>query len=139
MQDAGATSASHGTITIARRTLLQDLVRRYTVFIDGGSVGTLWAFQTGQYPVAPGVHQVRLAIGASRASSAEVEVHVDAGDIRALRTVGRGILSLLKLPLAFPAGVYALVRGKQITEGVWSGNYRRPWILLVPDTPPAND
>ena len=136
--EADATSANRGTITIARRTLLQDLVRRHTVFIDGVSVGKLWAFQTGQYPVTPGVHQVRLAIGTSRASSDNVDVDVEPGGVQALRTVGRGILSLLTLPLAFPAGVYALVRRKQITEGVWSGNYRRPWIHLVPDSPRTN-
>jgi hypothetical protein len=140
VQEVGEFSPSQATITIARRTLLQDLVRRYTVFIDGIQVGMLWAFQTGRYQMTPGTHQVRLAItGTGRASSDDVDVYLEPGGVQALRTVGRGIVSLLKLPLALPAGAYALIRGKQISEGRWSGYYRRPWILLVPDTSPTSN
>jgi hypothetical protein len=57
--------------------LLQDLIRRYTVFIDGMRVGKLWAFQTGRYQVTPGADQIRLAItGTGRASSDDVDVYV---------------------------------------------------------------
>lgn len=60
--DEPPVSTGAAAITIARRTVLQDLVRRYAVFIDDKPVGYLWAFQTGSYEVSPGPHRVRLAM-----------------------------------------------------------------------------
>jgi hypothetical protein len=92
-------------ISIARRTVIQDLLGRHTVFIDGQPRGRLWALQTGRYPVTPGRHRVRLGthsfitllqnpIGAS---SDELDVDVSAGETLALRTRGRGLSGPLSL------------------------------------------
>jgi hypothetical protein len=125
-------STSSGTITVKRRTWLQDLVRRYTVFVDGSPVGTLWAFQTGNYQVAPGTHQVRVGIvGTGTASSADVVVGVVAGGTQVLRTGGRGTASLLKLPLSLPAGAKAQLSGDRINSRFYKG----PWINLMVESP----
>jgi hypothetical protein len=102
-----------GTISISRRTLVQDAARRHIVLIDEQVKGSLWAFQTKQYPVSPGHHTVRLAPKEAidwepgKASSNAIPVDVRENETRHLRTTGRG----------------------------WSGwtikgMYRRPWIVL---------
>ena len=123
-------SGDSGTITIARRTILQDLVRRYTVFIDGQGVGHLSAFQTGRYEVSAGHHRVRLALSATgTASSDDVPVDVPAGAVCPLRTRGRGIQSLLTLPIATVMAIWDRARNHPL-ETRW---YKRPWIILTPD------
>jgi hypothetical protein len=109
-------SAGEARICVSRRTVLQDLLRRYTVFIDGEPTGKLWAFQTGRYPVSPGHHRLRLGIetrlnaplGLMGSSSDEIDVEVGADEARSIRTKGRG-----------PSG-YLSRRGL----------LRRPWIIL---------
>jgi hypothetical protein len=119
-----------GTITIARRTILQDLVRRYTVFIDDQPVGRLSAFQTGRYEVSPGVHQVRLAMPTTgTASSDDVSVDVSAGAVRALRTRGRGFRNLVTLPIATAIAICDRALNRPF-ETRW---YKRPWIILSLD------
>ena len=66
-----------GTICIQRRQIVQDLLRRYTVFIDGVSVGKLATFRTGHYSVAAGRHSVQLRIvrtGNSRSDDLTIAV-----------------------------------------------------------------
>jgi hypothetical protein len=116
------------TIVVKRRTLLQDLVRRHTVFLDGNPVGKLWAFQTRAFLVAAGDHSVRLAIvGTGTSSSADVKLNVGPGETMVLRTVGRGFANNAALPLAMPAGIRAQTTGKPIQSRFYKG----PWIHLV--------
>jgi hypothetical protein len=119
-----------GEVTIARRTVTQDLVRRYTVFIDEKPAGYLWAFQTGRYEVSPGPHQVRLAMPKTgRASSDEVPVDVAPGGAQKLRTRGRGFRDLITLPIATVISTFDRSRGRPF-ETRW---YKRPWIILQVD------
>jgi hypothetical protein len=121
-----------GTIRIIRRTIIQDLVRRYTVFIDDEPVGHLLAFQTGRYDVSAGPHRVRLAMPTTgTASSDDVLVDVPAGVVRSLRTRGRGLMSLLTLPIATAMAIRDRSRNQPF-ETRW---YKRPWIILTPDEP----
>jgi hypothetical protein len=111
-----AQKVGESAIYVARRTLIQDLLRCHTVFIDDEPRGKLWAFQTGIYGVTPGRHHVRLGIqprievpwSPSGPSSAEIEIEVAADEARHLRTTGRGLSSFLS-PRAL---------------------LRRPWIIL---------
>jgi hypothetical protein len=114
-------------VVIKRRTILQDLVRSYTVFVDSVPVGKLWAFQTGRYAVTPAMHRVRLAIvNTGTAASADVDVDVPVGETRVLRTEGRGLANLIKLPFSLPAGARAQITG----EPIKSRYYKGPWINL---------
>ena len=125
-----AISGEPGTITVARRTVVQDAVRRYTVFIDEQPVGYLSAFQTGRYEVSPGVHRVRLAMpNTGTASSDNVAVEVPAGGVRSLRTRGRGFKSFITLPIATVAALRDRAQGRPL-ESRW---YKRPWINLTID------
>ena len=117
--------AGLGTIQVARRTLIQDNVRRYLVFIDDAPIGQLWPFQTGRYEVSAGRHQVRLSISGSTAESDAVVVDVSPGVVRRLRTRGRGWRDNLTLPMA----MFASAQGKLDT----SRSYKRPWIVLQAD------
>jgi hypothetical protein len=122
------------TIVIKRRTWIQDLVRKYTVFLDGSPVDKLWAFQTGKYQVTPGTHRIRLGIiGTGTASSADVDVNVGPGDTVVLRTTGRGAANILKLPFALPAGAAAQMSGRPIKSRYYQG----PWIVLNVEPPDA--
>ena len=81
------------------------------MLIDGGVRGKLWPYQTGVYPVAPGVHRVQLRIDTGSSCSDEVPVEVRPDESRTLRTVGRGTSGYLPTkehPLAwpFPAVLY---------------------------------
>ena len=119
--------APGGAITISRRTVIQDLLRRYTVFIDGVAVGYLWPFQTRRYEVATGLHHVRLAMPTTgTASSDEVAVDVTSGATRVLRTHGRGLRKYITLPIATVISIRSRVTGKPF-ESRW---YKRPWIIL---------
>jgi hypothetical protein len=116
-----------GAITIARRTVLQDLVRRYVVFVDDNPVGYLWAFQTRSYEVTPGPHRVRLAMpNTGTASSDDVPVDVATGGNQKLRTRGRGFRNIITLPIATAISVFDRSRGRPF-ETRW---YKRPWIIL---------
>ena len=91
-----------GTICIQRRQVMQDLLRRYTVLIDGVSVGKLAAFRTGRYSVAAGRHSVQLRIvrtGNSR--SDELTIDVASGETRVVRTARQSLRNILLLPLHF--------------------------------------
>jgi len=115
--------------------MIQDLVRRYTVFIDDKPVGYLWAFQTGRYEVSPGAHRVRLAMPATgTASSDDVTVDVAAGEISALRTRGRGFRKNITLPIATAISISDRARKKPF-ETRW---YKRPWILFTKVDRPAD-
>lgn len=105
-------------IAISRGTIIQDLLVKHRVLIDGQERGRLRAHQAGIYPVEAGVHRVQLRIGNSASSSDELSVDVRPGETRTLRTVSRGIGSYLpdkSRPLAWPLPI---------------GMYRRPWIIL---------
>ncbi len=116
-----------GTITVSRRTLIQDLLRRYTVFIDGAAMGYIWAFQTKRYEVAAGIHQVRLAMPTTgTASSDQIPVDVASGGTRTLRTRGRGLRSYITLPIATAVSIRSRITGHPF-ETRW---YKRPWIIL---------
>jgi hypothetical protein len=116
----------HTGLQVSRRTLLQDLVRCHVVLIDEERRGKLWAFQSGFYEVAPGRHVVRLApreaidYEPGKASSANIDVEVASGEIRRLRTRGRG-----------KAGYLPSLRDIMRLSFVPSAMYRRPWIVLV--------
>jgi len=122
-----APAAPGGTITFSRRTVVQDLARRYTVFIDGAAVGHLWPFQTRRYDVATGLHQVRLAMPTTgTASSDDIAVDVASGVTRVLRTHGRGLRKNITLPIATMISIRSRVAGKRF-ESRWD---KRPWINL---------
>lgn len=112
--------SDHGLIVVARRTLLVDLMRRYLVFIDDAPVGQLWARQTGRYAVRPGRHTVRLCMQASTADSEEVAVEVTAGAVVRLRTLGKGLGTLLRVP------------GMMVQQAAAPGSElpHSPWIVL---------
>jgi hypothetical protein len=118
-------SSDSGVISVSRRTMIQDLVRRHVVIIDGQPRGHLRAFQTGSYPVSTGAHIVRLAPAEAvdwepgRSSSENVDVDVRAGETRYLRTTGRGRSGLMP--------TWRDVLAFRISP---QGQYRRPWIVL---------
>jgi hypothetical protein len=91
-----------GTICIQRRQVLQDLLRRYTVLIDGVSVGKLAALRTGRYAVSSGCHSVQLRFGAAGISRSDVlAVDVASGETRVVRTARQSLRNILFLPLHF--------------------------------------
>jgi hypothetical protein len=125
--DSQAPSDGLGTITIVRRTVWQDLVRTYTVFVDGEPVGRARAFQTVSFSVSPGPHRVRLAMPTTgTASSDEIPVDVPHGVSRVLRTHGRGLRKNITLPIATVIAVWCRATGRPF-ETRW---YKRPWIIL---------
>lgn len=132
-------SSAPGSIVKVLRTTwqtgLQDLLRRYTVFIDGEVVGRLWAFQSGEYAVTPGEHAVRLAIvNTGTSSSEEIKIIASHESIQVIRTVKRGgLLSALALPLAIPDAVQARSTGKPIH----SRFYKTPWIHVSVTSEPS--
>ncbi len=87
-------------ICVRRHLLVQDLLRRHTVFIDGESKGRLWSLQSGRYVVPAGQHMVQLrVVNTGHSRSAEIPVSVRAGQTRVLRTRSLGFKSLLSVPL----------------------------------------
>jgi hypothetical protein len=115
------------TITVARRTVFQDLLRSYTVVIDDRPRGTLWAFRSGDYEVTPGPHRVHLGMGRhpQKSSSAEIEVEVTAGKSIQLHTTGHGARRWLKYAFSgyrrFPA------------VGRFDYSIMKPWVVLEVD------
>jgi hypothetical protein len=105
-----------GSIRIVRRPSFQDVVRRYTVFIDQKPVGRLHAFQRAAFPVSAGEHQVQLRIVRTGSSASSVfTVDVQVGETRILRTGRHTFLEYLKTPMGiFDPGRYA----------------PRPWICM---------
>lgn len=96
-----ADSAS-GAIHIQRRQLMQDLLRRYTVYIDGNQVGKLRPFATGRYMVAAGPHCVELRIGVAGYSGSDVlSVDVATAEVRKIRTTRMGFWEALLAPFGF--------------------------------------
>lgn len=118
----------HGAIEIARRPVIQDLLRRYVVLIDGQAVGFLWPGQTRRFVAPTGEHLVRLSTKEAvnwepgRASSDEVPVRIVAGQTERLETRSRGASGYLptrtELLKQFPAMFFP------------KAMYRRPWIVL---------
>jgi hypothetical protein len=121
-----------GYIVVKRRTLIQDAVRSYTVFIDDRAVGKMWAFQTKTFPVSPGRHALQLKIVHTGRSCSDVfQVDAAAGRRFVFRTHSRGVKSFITLPFAIPDGVAAIARG----ETLESKHYQWPWIRLRPEEP----
>jgi hypothetical protein len=113
-------STGCGVIRIRRRPTIQDLLRRYAVFIDGAVNGSLSAFQTRSFPVPVGRHTVQLRIvhtGTSR--SDEVKVDVKPGQVVSMHTGSMSFKQLAQLPLAFQSP---------------DRFAPRPWIQLALDT-----
>ena len=116
-------------IAVRRRTILQDLLRRHIVLIDGQRRGKLSALQTAIYPVEPGRHVARLATPEAvdwepgRASSDNVEVDVVEGEVRELRTRGRGASG-------YSPNRKELAKLLTRLQLIPSAMYRRPWIVL---------
>ena len=50
---ATLTSPANLVTSSSSDNVLQDVVRSYTVFIDGVAVGKMWAFQTKSFGVVP--------------------------------------------------------------------------------------
>jgi hypothetical protein len=89
-----------GRIRVERRASLQDLVRRYTVFIDQQPVGRVHAFQKASFPVSVGEHRVQLRIvNTGTSASAEFIVDVRSGETRVLRTHRHTSKAYLEAPL----------------------------------------
>jgi DivIVA domain-containing protein len=79
--------AGQAIIGIARHNLMSGLLRSYSVFIDRQLVGRLWTRQSGSYVVSPGHHEVCLRVGRRKmAVSPQMELDVNAGDVRSFRT-----------------------------------------------------
>jgi hypothetical protein len=119
-------------IAISRRNLIQDAVRRYTVFIDDKAVGTIPPLRSRRFVVPPGHHVVRLTVGSGPSSSDEVPVDVEMGRIARLRTWARqrrlpfsikGVLTFLVNPGGFGLGLWAWD-----PFGLWGDCW--PWITL---------
>jgi hypothetical protein len=90
-----------GTICIVRRQLWQDILRRYTVFIDHIAVGKVAAFQSRRYAVDPGKHTVQLRIvNTGKSRSDEFSIEVVSGQTRVLRTARLTLKNFVVLPLA---------------------------------------
>ncbi len=93
-------TATHGTICIARRLSLQDIVRTYTVLIDGAPAGKFAPWATKDFEVPVGEHVVQLRItGTGNSRSEEFQVEVGAGETRLLRTRSLGLKSWIVIPL----------------------------------------
>ena len=124
--------ADEATLMIKRRTWVQDAVRVYKVFVDEQIIGSIGPFQTKSFQISPGAHTVRLAMPTTgRASSASVELQLQAGDVATIRTVRRGgLMCFLKLPLAMGAGARALAADRSIESRFYEG----PWIHVVLET-----
>jgi hypothetical protein len=132
MNESVGADSSTAKIVVERRTWLQDAVRSYRVFVDGETVGRIWALQTKSFSITPGKHTFQLRIVATgRSCSEEIEVDLAAGQTVYVRTVGRGFSENALLPFAMPAGAKALATGQEIQ----SRYYRGPWIHLQVSEP----
>ena len=112
-------------IVVKRRTIIQDLVRSYTVFIDGTDRGKVWAFQSKRFDVQPGDHSLRLAIiRTGTASSDDLKLSIAPGQTLTVRTHGRGLKNLIVLPIILGPGAAAQRRSEPLDHP----RYDRPWI-----------
>jgi hypothetical protein len=103
--------------------VVQDLVRSYVVFIDGERRGRLRQFQTQEFALSLGVHSVRLAMpDTGRATSDEIRVILNQGEIRSFVTKSRGyqgyMPTMREVLRKFPAIFFP------------EAMYRGPWIRL---------
>jgi hypothetical protein len=127
MTEPSKDSDSLGSVVIKRRNIVQDAVRSYAVFIDGVTVGKVWAFQTKVLSVAPGPHELQLKIVDTGRSCSEVfKIDVIPGGRLVFRTQSRGLRNFLMIPFVLPAGARALARGEQLQ----SKHYEWPWIRI---------
>ena len=122
---------ANGSIVIRRETSVQDAIRSYAVFIDGDRHGRIWASGTKRFDVPEGQHTVLLRIMTGSASSDEIRINVASGQESVIRTTDRSIGSLVKAPLAIPAGMKAQVTGRPIQSRVYSP----PWIHVIVEEP----
>lgn len=77
-------------VQVSRRNLVQDLSRRYVVFIDGIKVGTVAPYRTAVFEVAPGWHRVWARLpGTGDTALGDVVVNVKTGAVRRVRTTSR--------------------------------------------------
>lgn len=121
-------SGELGYIVVKRRNVLQDVVRSYTVFIDGVAVGKMWAFQTKSFGVVPGRHELQLKIVHTGRSCSDVfRVDATPGSRLVFQTHFRGVKNYLPLPLVSLLGAVALARGKKLE----SKHYEWPWIRMA--------
>jgi hypothetical protein len=98
--------------------------------LDDKVIGSIGPLQTKSFSVSPGKHILRVQIGNSRASSADIDLDLAAGQKCVVRTVRRGgIKSYLMLPLSLPEGARALAQDRAIQ----SRYYERPWIHVSVD------
>jgi hypothetical protein len=135
MVEQGA-EVDSAAITIVRRTWVQDAVVSYDVLVNGAAIGKVWPFQTKSFHVNPGPHYVRLTnLRLGPASSDDISVNVAIGETAVIRTVGRGLKSLLLAPLAFFAGARA--RAQRVP--IQSRFYEPPWIHVRVKVLPAPD
>src|SRR5450756_3149220 len=89
-----------GSNCVERRPSFQDLIRRYTEFIDGQSVGRVHALQRASFPVSAGEHRVLLRIPRTGTSArAEFTVNGRAAETRVLRTRRHTSKDCLEAPL----------------------------------------
>jgi hypothetical protein len=124
-------AAANGFIVIKRETSVQDAIRSYAIFIDGKRHGRIWASRTRRIEVSEGQHSVLLRIMTGSASSNELQIEVLSEQESIVRTTDRSIGSLIKAPLAIPAGMKAQATGQPIKSSVYSP----PWIHVIVEEP----
>lgn len=112
---AGEVIPNAGYVTLSRKTVIQDLARRYVVFIDGMRVGRIGPFQTKTFELTPGVHKLKLEVSLA-SNSGDIEISIAAGEKRTFVTRGHGFKQFSLIPLAiFMPDRFA----------------PRPWIRLI--------
>jgi len=90
-----------GVIHILRRPAIQDLLRRYVVYIDGVASGSIWACRSRSFSVPSGEHTVQLRIvRTGRSQSDEVKVDVKPGQVVRMHTASVSFKQFAQLPLA---------------------------------------
>lgn len=88
-------------LRIRRRPTIQDLVRRYVVFIDGVASGSIWPCRSRSFCLSSGRHEVQLRIVRTGSSqSDEVKVDVKPGQVLKMRTGSISAKQFVQLPLA---------------------------------------
>lgn len=114
-----------GEILVRRGLSLQDVVRRYTVFIDGTPRGSVATRQEKSFPVKAGQHTVQLRIvGTGSSKSDEISVEVRPGQAVHMKTGSITIKQGALLPLA-------LINPDRFAP--------RPWIQLTVDADRDSD
>ena len=104
------------------RSVIQDVARSYTVFIDGVAEGKIWTFQTKSFEIATRRHEFRLKIvDTGRSCSDPSGVDVAPRGRVVFRTHFRGSKNLLMLPFAMPEGTAALARAEKLESNTTGG------------------